>query len=49
MRMEHPSLILPIVFVSAREDGEMWLPTRLQMKGKFEDFTCREAAGGLNE
>lgn len=41
----HPALNLPVGFVSARDDKEVFLPTGLQIVGrKFEDLTCLKVA-----
>lgn len=41
----HPGLSLPVGFVPAREDKEVWLPTGLQIVGrKFEDLVCLKVA-----
>ncbi|KAH6715920.1 amidase signature domain-containing protein [Leptodontidium sp. MPI-SDFR-AT-0119] len=37
----HPGLSLPVGFVPARDDTDVWLPTGLQIMGrKWEDLTC---------
>jgi len=42
----HPGLSLPVGFVPARDDGNVWLPTGLQIVGrKWEDLTCLKVAG----
>ncbi len=41
----HPGLSLPVGFVPARDDGDVWLPTGLQIVGrKWEDLTCLKVA-----
>ena len=42
----HPGLSLPVGFVPAQDDKDVWLPTGLQIVGrKFEDLTCLKVAG----
>lgn len=37
----HPGLSLPVGFVPAKDDANVWLPTGMQIVGrKFEDLTC---------
>lgn len=41
----HPGLSLPVGFVPAQDDKEVFLPTGLQIVGrKFEDLTCLKVA-----
>jgi amidase len=41
----HPALSLPVGFVPAQDDKEVFLPTGLQIVGrKFEDLTCLNVA-----
>lgn len=41
----HPGLSLPVGFVPARDDKDVFLPTGLQIVGrKFEDLTCMKVA-----
>ncbi len=41
----HPGLSLPVGFVPARDDKDVFLPTGLQIVGrKFEDLTCLKVA-----
>ena len=41
----HPGLSLPVGFVSAQDDKEVFLPTGLQIVGrKFDDLTCLKVA-----
>jgi amidase len=41
----HPGLSLPVGFVPARDDGDVWLPTGLQIVGrKWEDLMCLKVA-----
>jgi len=41
----HPGLSLPVGFVPARGDEDVWLPTGLQIVGrKWEDLTCLKVA-----
>ncbi|KAE8446989.1 hypothetical protein EG329_011471 [Mollisiaceae sp. DMI_Dod_QoI] len=41
----HPALSLPVGFVPARDDREVWLPTGLQVVGrKWEDLMCLKVA-----
>jgi amidase len=42
----HPALNLPVGFVPAQDDKNVWLPTGLQIVGrKFEDLMVLKAAG----
>lgn len=42
----HPALNLPVGFVPAKDDKNVWLPTGLQIVGrKFEDLTVLKVAG----
>lgn len=42
----HPGLSLPVGFVPAQDNKEVWLPTGLQIVGrKFEDLSCLKVAG----
>jgi amidase len=42
----HPGLSLPVGFVPAQDNKDVWLPTGLQIVGrKFEDLTCLKVAG----
>jgi amidase len=46
----HPALSLPVGFVPARDDKDVWLPTGLQIVGrKFEDLTCLKVACSWEE
>lgn len=43
---DHPALNLPVGFVPAQDDKNVWLPTGLQIVGrKFEDLMVLKAAG----
>ncbi|EPE30081.1 Amidase signature (AS) enzyme [Glarea lozoyensis ATCC 20868] len=46
----HPGLSLPVGFVNARDDENVWLPTGLQIVGrKFEDLTCLKVAASYEQ
>jgi len=46
----HPALSLPVGFVPAREDDQVWLPTGLQIVGgKFEDLQVLKVAASWEE
>jgi amidase len=42
----HPTLTIPVGFIPAKGDKNVWLPTGLQIVGrKFEDLTASKVAG----
>jgi amidase len=46
----HPGLSLPVGFVTAQDDKNVFLPTGLQIVGrKFEDLTCLKVAASWEE
>lgn len=46
----HPGLNLPVGFVPAQGDKEVWLPTGLQIVGrKFEDLMCLKVAASFEQ
>ena len=46
----HPGLNLPVGFVPAREDANVWLPTGMQIVGrKFRDLEVLKVAGSWEQ